>query len=88
MNPKTLLTLLLATNSHLLIPGFTNAATLESISDNPQLERAKMQIEIREVNKINSRETILSNRDNQDFNKDYNQDQNRDQGRGRGRRRR
>ncbi|MFB2876514.1 hypothetical protein [Floridanema aerugineum] len=83
MNPKTLLSLLLAANSHLLIPGFTNAATLESTSDrNSQVERATMQMEIREINQRNPREIILSNRDNQDFNNDYDRD------RGRGRRRR
>jgi hypothetical protein len=80
MNSKTLLSLLLAANSNLLIPVFTNAATLESISENnSQVERATMQIEIREINQRNPRETILSNRDNQDINNDYD----RDRGRGR-----
>ncbi|MFB2937491.1 hypothetical protein ACE1B6_19760 [Aerosakkonemataceae cyanobacterium BLCC-F154] len=83
MNSKTLLSLLLAANSNLLIPVFTNAATLESISENnSQVERATMQMEIREINQRNPREIILSNRDNQDFNNDYDRDQ------GRGRRRR
>lgn len=81
MNPKTLLSLLLAANSSLLVPLATHAATSVNIPDNSkQVERQVLKIEITELNQNQSKEIIEPNRNN-DYDKDY------DQGRGRRRRR-
>lgn len=73
MNPKTLLSLLLAANSSFLIPVVSNATTSANITDSStQVKRQALQIEISELNQNQAEEIIESNRNN-DYSKDYDQ---------------